>query len=170
MTTATVTLRPLDQGGDLGLVHGWMQQPHVTPWWELQGPVERTAGYLAAATAQPHQRSWIASIDGSPFAYVETYVVARDALAGYYPAGHGDRGFHLLVGPPVHLGTGASRLLARRVVGDLLARPGVDRVVCEPDVRNERMLAYCSAVGGERIATLELPGKTAALFAWTAAP
>lgn len=170
MTTATVTLRPLDHGADLGLVHGWMQEPHVAPWWDLQGSLERTAGYLAAATAQPHQRSWIASLDRSPFAYVETYTVARDPLARHFPARPGDRGFHLLVGPPALLGTGAARLLARRLIADLLARPGADRVVCEPDVRNARMLAYCAALGGERIATLELPAKTAALFAWSVAP
>ena len=39
-------------------------------------------------------------------------------------------------------------------------------MVCEPDVRNTRMLAFCRALGGEVRATLELPDKRAALVVW----
>ena len=40
------------------------------------------------------------------------------------------------------------------------------RVVCEPDLRNTRMLAFCRSLGGEVQATLELPDKRAALVVW----
>jgi hypothetical protein len=32
-----VAFRQLDLEADLELVHGWMQQPHVAEWWELEG-------------------------------------------------------------------------------------------------------------------------------------
>ena len=38
--------------------------------------------------------------------------------------------------------------------------------MCEPDVRNARMLAYCAALGGEVHAELDLPDKRAALVVW----
>ncbi|WP_354699360.1 N(6)-hydroxylysine O-acetyltransferase [Paraconexibacter sp. AEG42_29] len=167
MTTAMVTLRPLDAVADLTLLHGWMQEPHVSPWWNLAGPPERTAAYLAGAAALAHQRSWVGAVGDEPFAYVETYTVSDDPLAAHYDAQPGDRGWHILVGPASQLGTGAARALARLVVDRLLDEPGATRVLCEPDARNARMLAFCAAVGGERIATLTLPDKTAALIAWT---
>ncbi len=164
-----IALRPLALDGDVALVHGWMQEPHVAPWWELAGSVERVAAYLRGQAALAHLRPWIASERGRPFAYVETYVVAGDPLGACYAATPGDRGFHLLVGPPELLGTGVARRLLRQVLALLLAEPGATRVVCEPDVRNGRMLAFCRALGGRRLATLDLGGRRVALIGWTEA-
>jgi acetyl CoA:N6-hydroxylysine acetyl transferase len=159
-----IALRPLDPEGDLALLHGWMQQPHVAPWWALDGPVERVVEHLRA---QPHVESWIGIEDGGPFAYVETYNVADDPLHAHYPARPGDRGFHLLVGPPELLGSGAARRLVRHVLALLLADEEATRVVCEPDVRNLRMLAFCRGLGAERIDSFDFDGRRVALFAWT---
>ncbi len=162
-----IALRPLALEADAELVHGWMQEPHIAPWWELAGPLEGVRAYLRGQLALEHLDCWIASEDGRPFAYVETYVVVGDPLARHYAALPGDRGFHLLVGPPQLLGSGAARRLLRHVLAQLLAAPGTTRVVCEPDVRNARMLAFCRALGGAPIATLDLDGRRAELIAWT---
>ena len=66
-----IALRPLDLASDVELVHGWMQEPHVEPWWELAGPLERVRDYLRSRVALTHLECWIASEDGRPFAYVE---------------------------------------------------------------------------------------------------
>ena len=159
-----IALRPLEGADDLALVHGWMQQPHVVPWWGLDGPVERLIEHLRA---QPHLEAWIGIEDGRPFAYVETYAVADDALHAHYAARPGDRGFHLLVGPPELLGSGAARRLVGHVLTLLLAVQDATRVVCEPDVRNLRMLAFCRGLGAERIDSFDFAGRRVALFAWT---
>ena len=160
-----IALRAVDVERDLALVHGWMQEPHVAAWWELAGPVERVRDHLRTQM-RTGVELWIATEDARPFAYVETYVVAQDPLAGQYDAEPGDRGFHLLVGPPELLGSGAARRLVRHLVSPLLGQSGVTRVVCEPDVRNARMLAFCRSLGGERLAELDLDGRRAALIAW----
>ena len=162
-----IALRPLDLASDVELVHGWMQEPHVAPWWELAGPVERVRAYLRARAALAHLHCWIASEDGRPFAYVETYEVIADPLGEHYAALPGDRGFHLLVGPPELLGGGAARRLVRHLLTSLLEQPQVTRVVCEPDARNVRMLAFCRALGGAPIATFDFDGRRVALIAWT---
>ncbi len=161
-----IALEPLDVARHLELVHGWMQQPHVVPWWQLDGASARTRDHLLAQRALAPREPWIATADGTPFAYVETYRAAEDPLAAHYEARPGDRGWHLLVGPPAWLGTGVARLLGNRVVDGLLAEPGCERVVCEPDVRNARMIAFCERLGGRVVAELELPDKRAALVVW----
>lgn len=166
---SAITLVPADPDAHLELVHGWMQQPHVVPWWELAGPREPVRAYLAGQRALPHLDPWIALADETPFAYVETYRAAEDPLAGHYEALPGDRGWHVLVGPPEFLGSGVPRELAREVIVRLMREPGAQRVVCEPDERNARMVAFCRALGGEVVASLDLPDKRAALVVWTRA-
>ena len=143
------------------LVHGWMHAPHVAPWWNLAVSRAGIRTYLAELG---HVEPWIAYADGVPFAYVETYRVAEDPLAAHYACDPEDRGWHVLVGDADFLGTDASRELGRVVVDTLLEQG--ERVVCEPDVRNARMLAYCHALGGQVAAELELPDKRAALIVW----
>jgi acetyl CoA:N6-hydroxylysine acetyl transferase len=162
-----IELRAAHPDDDLALVHDWMQQPHVIPWWQLAGPATRVRAYLAGQVALAHSDPWIATADGTPFAYVETYRATEDPLAEHYDAHDGDRGWHVLVGPPSFLGSGVPRRLAMDVIVRLLDEPGATRVVCEPDVRNERMLAFCRALGAEPAGELELPGKRAVLMIWT---
>ena len=169
--TVAIALRALARDEDLELVHGWMQQPHVVPWWELEGPVELVREYLERQAALTHLDQWIATdAEQHPFAYVETYRVPGDPLAQLYDAQPGDCGFHLLVGPPQLLGSGRGQALVRHLVTRLLGQHGVKRIVCEPDARNTRMLALCRALGGEPLATLQLPDRRRVLIGWTRAP
>jgi siderophore synthetase component len=158
-----IKLVPADPDVHLDLVHGWMNEPHVAEWWRTEGTPDEVRAYLAAQVALPHSEPWIALVDGVPFGYVETYRAAEDPLACHYEARASDRGWHVLVAAS-HVGTGAPRELGRFVV-DRLFEEG-DRVLCEPDERNARMLAFCRALGGEIRATLELPDKRAALIVW----
>jgi acetyl CoA:N6-hydroxylysine acetyl transferase len=169
--TRAIAFRQLDLAADLALVHGWMQQPHVVAWWELAGEVDVVREYLLAQAALPHLDQWIVTDDERhPFAYLETYRVPDDPLGRLYDAQPGDRGFHLLVGPPERLGSGLAQALVSQLVTRLLDQYGITRIVCEPDARNTRMLALCRALGGEEIARLALPDRTRVLLGWTRAP
>jgi RimJ/RimL family protein N-acetyltransferase len=107
------------------------------------------------------RRHWI------PFGYTELYRAAEDPLAEFFPLTMADRGWHVFVGPPEVLGSGLPRLLGRAVLARLLSSPGVERVVCEPNEQNGRMLAFCRALGYESLGTVDLPDKRAALLACT---
>lgn len=151
----------------LALLHAWMQEPHVVPWWGLAGGVEPVRAYLEGQRTLAHLEPWVVSDRGTPFAYVETYRAAQDPLADHYPAQPGDRGWHVLVGPASYLGSGVPAAMARELILRLLREPGASRVVCEPDLRNVRMIAFCRRLGGELAAELDLPDKRAALLIWT---
>ena len=159
------TFRALDPEADLDLVHGWMHQPHVVPFWRLDVPRPALAAYLEQATAREHQEVLIGELDGEPISYWEVYWAARDPLAAYYPAEAADQGVHLLIGPPELTGRGLGRLLLGAVVAWLFERePGTRRVVAEPDVRNTRALRVFERCGFSRAGELDLPDKRAALM------
>lgn len=168
----TIGFEPVDLDRHLGLVHGWMHEPHVAPWWELDGTEDEVARYLVGQRALPHLRPWVASADGRPFGYVETYRAEQDPLADAVAAADlgtvladGDRGWHVLVGPPADVGTGLARFLGRAVLAGSFADPTVRRVVCEPDERNTRMIRYCAGLGHVDLGHLRFGPKTAALLA-----
>jgi len=136
------------------LLQRWLHEPRVARWW---GEVDDVGEYLDTLD---HVTPHVAYADGEPFGYVETYWVVEDELARHYDARPDDRGFHLFVAEHA-LGTGVPRALVRHL---LAGHDG--RTVCEPDVRNARMLAFCRSLGGEVVAELELPHKRAALVVW----
>jgi siderophore synthetase component/RimJ/RimL family protein N-acetyltransferase len=152
---------PVDVDAHAALIQDWMNRPHVAPWWD--GERTDTPTYLRSLT---HSQPWIFTADGEPFGYVETYRVADDPLAEYYDASPDDHGWHVLVGPEEFIGSGIPRMMGRAVVRHLLERGG--RVVCEPDVRNTRMHAYCKRLGFYELGEIELPDKRALLLACTA--
>lgn len=149
------------------LLHGWLRADHVRSWWGIDGPVDVTASYVDEIRAMDHQRGWVVSDPAGAFAYVETYVAAGDPLADHHPVEPGDRGLHLLVGETDRLGTPTTRALAAAVLTGLIAEPDATRVLCEPNVRNERMRRFCAALGAEQQAEFVFGPKTAALLAWS---
>lgn len=161
-----VTLWPLDFDRDAAAVYEWNQMPHVIPWWCLSGPRAVVDRYLRAQMRLAHSRSWIGRCGDDPFAYVETYRAAEDPLALHYDARPSDRGWHVLVGPVRYLGSGVPRLLGAEVLRMLFAEAGVGRVVCEPNIHNHRMIAFCERLGGRKVAEIDLPDKRAALMMW----
>lgn len=174
----TLHFRVADPEGDAELLHAWMHEPHVAPWWGADRDLDQTVAYVRRQLGTGHLVPWIVSHGGpggsgggewTPFGFTELYRPAEDPLAAFFPLTAADRGWHVFVGPPEALGSGLPRLLGRAVLARLLSLPGIDRVVCEPNERNGRMLAFCRALGYETLATLDLPDKRAALMACTAA-
>ena len=94
------SFRALDPDGDLELVHGWMHQPHVVPYWQLDVGRAELGGYLRRAAADDHQTVLVGSLDGEPVLVLGVLLrrpATRWPAATAEPA---DQGVHLLIGPP----------------------------------------------------------------------
>ncbi|WP_298325527.1 GNAT family N-acetyltransferase [Haloactinopolyspora sp.] len=163
-TRVRIDVVPATSRAHAELVHDWMNRPHVVPWWRLGHSLDDIRRYLDGLT---HLTPWIVSADGVAFGYVETYRVSDDPLAAAYDADDDDVGWHVAVGPVELLGTGVPRLLARAVLAYLFT--DAPRAVCEPDVANARMLAFCRRLGLDHLGDVDLPDKRAALMACTRA-
>lgn len=162
---AHACFRRLDPAADLDLVHGWMHQPHVVPFWQLDVRRDEVGAYLAGIAEAGHVEPLIGCVDGAPVSYWEVYWAARDPLAHHYPAADHDQGVHLLIGPPEWTGRGLGRRLLDAVVRWQLERePRTRRIVAEPDVRNGRMIHVFERCGFTRQDELDLPEKRAALM------
>jgi siderophore synthetase component len=155
--------RPVDPDADLGLIHGWMHEPEVAKYWEMAWPAEKIAEYLRQHDEDPHRDNYVTFVDDTPVGYLETYDPAHDTLGTHYPVQPGDLGAHVLIGDPefrgrysVSLGLATNRFL--------FGRPGVERVVGEPDAANHNFLSLLAFLGFRKAGEIDLPGKRAALM------
>ena len=69
----------------------------------------------------------------------------------------------MLIGEEEHLGR-YSVAIGRAVVRFLFKRPGVLRIVGEPDVRNHQFLSLLAFLGFRKAGELDLPDKRAAFM------
>ena len=155
--------RPVDPGLDVELVHLWMHEPEVERYWEMAWPADRIADYLRRHEDDPHREAFVTFVDDTPVGYLEVYDPAHDVLGSAYAVEPGDLGAHVLIGDQdfrgrfsVSLGLATNRFL--------FGRPGVQRIVGEPDVGNHNFLSLLAFLGFRKDAEIDLPDKRAALM------
>ena len=159
-----ITLQPVDVERDVELLHAWVTHPR-SEFWMMQGAsVDDVRTEYAGIVANPHQQAWLGTVDGRPTFLAETYEPAHSPLADLPELRAGDVGMHVLVAPP----DGAPvRGLTTAVFGAVMAfcldDPRHDRVVVEPDTRNDAIRALNRAAGFVELRDVILPEKTATL-------
>lgn len=160
------TLAPVRLDQDLPRIHRWMNDPVVDAFWQLAGPIERTAAYLAAQRDRPHTAGYLARLGGRAIGYWEIYAAAHDRLAQHYDARPADIGIHLLIGEPDRRGLGLGATLLR-ALGDALQADSPRaprRLVADPDERDTAAVRAFTAAGFAAAGTLDLPEKRATLM------
>lgn len=160
------TLRPLDPDADLALVHDWVTQERAVFWGmtdHTREEVREVYAYLASLETH-HAYLVHEGQDGSerPVAIFQTYEPEHDPVGEVYDVQQGDLGIHLFIGPGDRV-PGFTGALTRFLLGKVLADPVVQRIVVEPDVRNERSVARFLREGFEPGPVVDLGHKTARL-------
>ncbi|WP_126663854.1 GNAT family N-acetyltransferase [Haloterrigena salifodinae] len=144
-----IGFRPVDLERDLGRLHAWLGSDHVKPYWQLDESLPEFRETLREKLADDHQTLYVGCLDHVPMSYWERYWAAEDDLSAYYDAEPADQGIHLLIGPPEYLGEGYATPLFRAMMALEFSHPETDRVVAEPDARNDAVLAVLEQCGCE---------------------
>jgi RimJ/RimL family protein N-acetyltransferase len=141
-----------------------MNLPHVVPFWDMALPLDEIREYLRKVLDAPHETSYIGELDGSPMSYWEAYWAADDVISRYYEAQPEDQGIHLLIGPPEFLGKGYALPLLRAITTFQFQHEQTQKIVTEPDIRNDRVIRVFERCGFEFQRPIDLPEKRAALM------
>ncbi|MBX0322491.1 acetyltransferase [Halomicroarcula sp. F13] len=145
----TISFRQATLDRDLGRLHAWLSSDHVKPYWQLDLPLPAFRDRLAGKLDDDHLTPYVGCLDHVPMSYWECYWAAEDDVAAHYDADPADQGVHLLVGPEEYLGNGYARPLLRAVVAMQFRHPETDRVIAEPDVRNDHVVHVFEQCGFE---------------------
>lgn len=159
----TIAFRPVSLE-DLPLIHKWMNQPHVIPFWNLAFDLERMRQHLEKALADQHQTLYIGFLDHGPMSYWESYWAIDDIIAQHYAVEPADQGIHLLIGEPTFLGKGYALPLLRAMTKFQFQHLKTQKIVTEPDIRNSKMIHVFERCGFEMQKEIDLPDKRAALM------
>lgn len=165
----TMRLRPVVPEIDALLLHRWVTHPKAV-FWMMQGaaPADVLHEYNAI-DANPHHHAFLGYAEGQPSFLVELYDPRHSELARHGTFGPGDLGMHVLVAPTDVPVSGFTAAVMRATMEFCFSDPMVDRVVVEPDVRNEAIAVLNADAGFEIERLIELEAKTAALSTCTRA-
>ncbi|MEV0183750.1 GNAT family N-acetyltransferase [Streptomyces sp. NPDC050625] len=155
----TVRILPLDPQADADVLHAWVSEERAA-FWGMNGLSRaRIREIYAHLDTLPTHHAFLAVVDGTPAALLQTYDPEADRVGECYEVRPGDIGLHLLVAPAGQDGPRpgwTSALLTAFAAYCLL---GLDRrrIVVDPDVRNEKAIARLVRQGFEKGPAVVLP-------------
>ncbi|MYL49928.1 GNAT family N-acetyltransferase [Halobacillus litoralis] len=159
----TFTFRPLEEK-DVELLHDWMHQKHISPFWKLNLPMEELRSWVRKSIEAEHKDGYIGTYNGEPVCYLIAYAIEKDPIKDYYDDQNGDLGMHLLIGPRPFLNLDDGLSLVRAMIYFLFERYQAKRIIGEPDRRNRIVIPILKKVGGENLGRIDLHGKQATLI------
>ncbi|MDN0199470.1 GNAT family N-acetyltransferase [Streptomyces sp. S.PNR 29] len=139
----TVRVLPLDAEADAGVIHRWVSEERAA-FWGMNGLTrDQVAEIYAHMDTLDTHHAYLIVKDGEPAALLQTYEPEADRVGECYAVEPGDIGVHLLLAPagPDGARTGWTSRLLGTVSSYVLLGLDRQRVVVDPDVRNEKAIA-----------------------------
>ncbi len=160
-------LRVVDpDSADLDVVHRWMNTDEVAAGWAQAWPREQWRRHLIEQLAGTYTLPVMIGHGGVDIAYAELYRAHADVVGQCYPSDPHDVGVHLAIGSAAHRGGGwGARIGVALIDAGFRAEPRCLRMLTEPDATNTAAVAVSAGLGMTRLGVVELPHKTAVLFA-----
>ncbi|MFE5892397.1 GNAT family N-acetyltransferase [Streptomyces sp. NPDC056462] len=155
----TVRVLRLDPEADAEAVHGWVSQERAA-FWGMNGLTrDQVAGIYAHMDTLDTHHAFLVVRDTTPVALLQTYDPEADRVSECYDVRPGDIGVHLLLAPAGPEGgqPGWTSVLLTVMTSYVFGVLGRQRVVVDPDVRNEKAVARFLRQGFTAGPTVVLP-------------
>ncbi|KMS73564.1 siderophore biosynthesis protein [Streptomyces viridochromogenes] len=155
----TVGIRPLDPQADAEVVHGWAGEERAA-FWGMNGLTrDQVAEIYAHMETLDTHHAFLVLRDADPVALLQTYEPEADRVSECYDVRPGDIGVHLLLAPAGAGGrrSGWTSALLTVVTSYVFLTLDRQRVVVDPDVRNEKAIARFLRQGFTAGPTVVLP-------------
>ena len=143
-----ISFRPL-AADDIAMLHDWLGRPHVREWWgEPESVAEVEADYLSTIAPGSTTRAYIASLDGEPIGFIQSYVV-KDSGGGWWEheTDPGARGIDQFLAEAGQLGRGLGSAMVRAFVDELFRDASITRVQADPAPENTRAIRSYARAG-----------------------
>lgn len=153
----------LDPEADLDLVFRWVTEPRARFWGMTGHSREQVGEIYRFIDGLASHHAYLMYVDDEPVGIFQTYEPDEDPLGEHYPVRNGDIGIHLFLAPAPRPVTGFTDAVAAAYTRHLFDDPARQRIVIEPDVRNDRALRRWKRLGFIFDNQLELADKRAQL-------
>lgn len=150
---------------DLPLLHEWLDRPHVRETWGSEGTLDDLREkYLPRIAGEDAAQPYIASLDGEPVGYIQSY--RAWAVSGWYAddPGPGVWGIDQFLADGDRLGMGLGTAMVSQFVARLFEDPAVTEVRLDPHPDNHRAIRCYEKAGFVRAREIVTPDGRALLM------
>ncbi|WP_025618728.1 GNAT family N-acetyltransferase [Salinispora cortesiana] len=158
-----LTLEPVCPDRHAELLHGWVTVPRNEFWGMGSHTLDQVREIYAFLDGLDTHHAYLILLDGEPVGLFQSYQPEADPVGERYPVQVGDMGLHLLLNPPRRYLRGLTAAVGPALVRFLLQDSATQRIVVEPDVRNETALRRLRVEGFTFAAEIDMPDKRAQL-------
>lgn len=159
----TLTLDPFVPARDAELLHAWVSADRARFWMMQEHTVEEVREIYAWLDEQPTHHVWWVREDGEPVALFQDYLPSAEEVGSTYDVRPGDLGVHFMLAEATAVRPGFTGALVAFLLAHVFADPAVERIVVEPDARNDKAVARMTRLGFELGPVVELSTKPAQL-------
>jgi len=159
----TIHLRYLNLQKDIEFIYDWVTKPYASYWGMLDKSKEEVLEEYTRLENINHYEIFIGYYKGKPIFLMEKYKASEDRISAYFEAKKGDYGMHILVAPPDKKIAGFTWNVFSTILEYFFSKSNINRIVVEPDIRNEKIHILNKKAGFQYQKEIELPEKKAAL-------
>jgi len=156
-----IHLRHLRMPADIPLIHDWVTREYAK-YWGMQGSSIKEVE-VAYVKILEHSQVFIGFHNDKPAFLLERYRAREDQVGKYYDVQPGDYGMHILVAPADQRIPNFTWHIFTAIMDYIFSDARVERIVVEPDIRNEKIHILNKRAGFEYQKIIELPNKNAYL-------
>jgi len=161
----SIDIRPLNLDEDLLTIHDWFNRDHAHFWGLVGKSVEKVRSIYQERLEEEGHEVFIGEYSSSqePLFLLHLYEPKKDGLAEYYDAQDSDRGTHQFLAPVAVKIPNFTQNIFAAICEFAFHYPEVQRIVAEPDIRNEKQFIACKRAGYSLGSVIYLPNKTCQL-------
>lgn len=153
----TFTFRSVELPHDTALLHSWIATEHAAFWGMPTATQDQiNTEYNSLLATEDYEVLLGLDESGAARFLIELYNPAASPLAQAYNYVRGDRGLHFLAPASEQPQPGFTLEAMAAAVSHAFTRPGIERIIVEPDVRNKAIHALNARVGFRPVRPIEL--------------
>lgn len=162
----SIEIRKMDLDEDVPDLHDWFNRDYAK-FWGMQGKsiVEvRSKFQEIFKQGELEVLMGVLESTGEKIFLLECYRPTHDILGKFYRAKDSDRGYHLIVAPPGKPVPDLTFYIMMALNQYIFRDASVQRIVGEPDLRNDKVLMRLAQAGYSFGKVVHLPHKTAQMI------
>lgn len=159
----TLALDPFVPDRDSALLHSWVVADRARFWMMQERTLEEVHEIYTWLVAQPTHHVWWVRLGEEPVALFQDYLPSAEEIGGLYDVRPGDLGVHFMLAEAATAQPGFTASVVAFLLERVFADPAVQRIVVEPDARNDKAVARMTRLGFELGPVVELSTKPAQL-------
>lgn len=158
-----MAMLPVVPNRDAPMIHSWVVEERAKFWGMGDHTVAEVQEVYEFLDGLDSHHAYLVFLNGEPSALFQTYEPMADPIGECYDVRPGDYGVHVMMAPPDTTRHGFTAAMLDMLADFAFRDPAHQRVVIEPDARNDKAIARFAAYGFAVGQLTELPHKTARL-------